>query len=121
MITGIGTDLIEIARVSKACEKKSFLERYFTSAELTLITKDLKKAADNFAAKEAVAKALGTGFRTFFPIDIEVLRDEQGKPFVNLYGKAKELAKEIGINAIHISITNTREYANAFAICEKLP
>ena len=121
MITGIGTDLIEIARVCKASEKESFLRRYFTENELSLITEDPKKAADNFAVKEAVAKALGTGFRTFFPKDIEVLRDRQGKPFVNLYDKAEELAKEIGITTIHVSITNTKDLANAIAICERLP
>jgi holo-[acyl-carrier protein] synthase len=120
MITGIGVDLIEVARVTKACDKESFLRRYFTEKEIELISKDIKKAADNFAVKEAVSKVLGTGFRTFFPIDIEVLRNPDGKPFVKLYGKAEELATEQGITAIHVSISNTKEYATAFAVGEKL-
>ncbi|MDF2907633.1 MAG: hypothetical protein K0R34_2954 [Herbinix sp.] len=120
MITGIGVDLIEVARVTKACENQSFLKRYFTEPEIAMIAKDVKKAADNFAVKEAVAKVLGTGFQAFFPIDIEVLRNPEGKPYVNLYGKALELSKERGITTIHVSISNTKEYANAFAVGEKL-
>jgi holo-[acyl-carrier protein] synthase len=121
MIIGIGVDLIEVARVTKACEKESFLKRYFTNQEIELIAKDVKKAADNFAVKEAVSKVLGTGFQTFFPIDIEVLRTPEGKPYVNLYGRALELSREQGITSIHVSISNTKEYANAFAIGERLP
>ncbi len=119
MITGIGVDLIEVARIQKACEKESFLKRCFTGPELELIRADRKKAADNFAVKEAVAKMLGTGFRQFFLLDIEVLRTPLGKPYVNLYGKAEELAREQGISAIHVSISNTKEYANAFVVGEK--
>lgn len=118
MITGIGVDLIEINRVVRACQKEAFLKRYYTEAEIALIKKDSKKAADNFAVKEAVAKMLGTGFRGFTPIDIEVLRDTFGKPYVRLYGKAEELSKQQKITGIHVSITNTRDYANAFVIGE---
>jgi holo-[acyl-carrier protein] synthase len=118
MITGIGVDLIEISRVVKAYQKESFRKRYYTENEIELIKTDLKKAADNFAVKEAVAKILGTGFRGFTPIHIEVLRDSVGKPYVNLYEGAEELAKKQGISNIHVSITNTKEYANAFAVGE---
>lgn len=120
MISGIGVDLIEVARVTKACDRDSFRRRYFTDQEIELIEKDIKKAADNFAAKEAVAKVFGTGFQTFFPIDIEVLRNSEGKPYVNLYGKADELAKKLGITSIHVSISNTKEYTTAFAVGERL-
>lgn len=119
MITGIGVDLIEVNRVSKACEKDSFLKRCFTEQEQELIKADLRKAADNYAVKEAVAKMLGTGFREFALTDIEVLRNPLGKPYVNLYGAAEALAKEQGIAAIHVSISNTKEYANAFVVGEK--
>lgn len=118
MITGIGVDLIEISRVLKACQKEGFLKRCYTEREIELFKADRKKAADNFAVKEAVAKLLGTGFRGFSPIDIEVLRDTQGKPYVNLFGEAKELAAHQGIDKIHVSITNTKELANAFAVGE---
>ncbi len=118
MITGIGVDLIEIDRVMRACSKDSFLRRYFTEKEIELIQADKRKAADNFAVKEAVSKMFGTGFRKFSPIDIEVLRDKAGKPYVNLYREAAKLAKEQGISIIHVSITNTKEYANAYVIGE---
>ena len=118
MITGIGIDLIEIDRVDKACQKDSFLRRIFTERERELITADQRKAADNFAVKEAVVKMLGTGFRKVQPIDIEVLRDELGKPYVKLYGEADKLAKVLGVSTIHVSLSNTKEYANAFVVGE---
>ena len=118
MITGIGVDLIEVNRVVLACQKEHFKLRYFTQQEIDIINTDPKKAADNFAVKEAVAKMLGTGFRDFFPKDIEVLRNELGKPYVNLYGKAKEIANLQKVANIHVSITNTKDYANAFVVGE---
>lgn len=118
MITGVGVDLVEIDRVVRACQKEAFLKRYYTEQEIVLIQKDIRKAADNFAVKEAVSKMLGTGFRGCMPIDIEVLRDDLGKPYVNLYGKAAEIAKQQQITCIHISISNTKEYSNAFAVGE---
>ncbi len=121
MITGIGVDLIEIDRVTKACGKDSFLRRYYTEAEQELIRANIRVAADNFAVKEAVAKMFGTGFRTFFPLDIEVLRDIAGKPYVKLYGNAAEIAAEQGVTAIHVSISNTKDYANAFVVGEGAP
>lgn len=118
MIKGIGTDLIESQRVIKACEKEAFLEKYFTPAEIALIRKDKRRAANNFSVKEAVAKMFGTGFRTIKPIEIEVLRDELGRPYVNLYGKAKELETELGIEVIHVSISDTNRYASAYVVGE---
>ncbi len=120
MIVGIGNDLIEIERVSHACEKESFLTRIFTTREIALITDDKKRAAGNFAVKEAVSKMFGTGFRGFRPIEIEVLRDDLGRPYVNLYGEAKNMAKTLGIDQIHVSISNTKEFANAVVVGEHL-
>ncbi|ROR30544.1 holo-[acyl-carrier protein] synthase [Mobilisporobacter senegalensis] len=118
MIIGIGTDLIEIDRVLKACNKESFLKKYYTLKEIELIQTDKKKSADNFAVKEAVAKMFGTGFRGIIPIEIEVLRDELGRPYVNLYGKAKEKSLELDIDKIHVSISNTKLYSIAYVIGE---
>jgi holo-[acyl-carrier protein] synthase len=118
VVTGIGVDLIEISRVVQACRKESFKQRYFTKPEIELMNADRRKAADNFAVKEAVAKMLGTGFRGFTPIDIEVLRNAEGKPYVNLYGKAAELAKRQGVARVHVSISNTKELAGAFVVGE---
>lgn len=118
MIIGIGTDLIEIERVTLACEKEDFIKKYFTERERDLFQMDKRKAADNFAVKEAISKMFGTGFRTFMPIDIEVLRDNLGKPYVNLYQEALDIAKSKNINKIHVTITNTKKYAQAFVIGE---
>ncbi|NLP34415.1 MAG: holo-ACP synthase [Clostridiales bacterium] len=118
MIIGIGVDLIEVDRVVKACQKESFLSRYFTEEEIALITQDIKKSAGNFAVKEAISKMFGTGFREITPIEIEVLRNSEGKPYVNLYGNAAKLAIKKQITDIHVSITNTKDFANAFVIGE---
>lgn len=118
MIAGIGTDMIEIERVVKACEKEAFLLKYFTSKEIALISLDRKKSADNFAVKEAVAKMFGTGFRGISPIEIEVLRDMLGKPVVHLHGKALQKAEEQNIQKVHASISNTKKYASAFVVGE---
>lgn len=118
MIIGIGTDMIEIERVVKACQKESFLRKCFTEHEIQLIQKDKVKAAGNFAVKEAVSKLFGTGFRGIELTEIEVLRDELGKPFIQLYGNAKKKAEQLGITNIHVSITNTKELASAFVVGE---
>lgn len=118
MIIGIGTDMIEIERVVKACEKEAFLLRAFTSEEILLIKKHGPKSADNFAVKEAVSKMFGTGFQGISLLEIEVLRDSLGKPYVNLYGNAKKMAVELGIKKIHVTITNTKELAQAFVVGE---
>lgn len=118
MIYGVGTDMIEIERVVKACSKEAFLLKYFTSREIAIIALDRRKSADNFAVKEAVSKMFGTGFRSIKPIEIEVLRDDLGKPYVNLYGKTLEFAKKNGIERIHVSLSNTKVYASAFVVGE---
>ena len=118
MILGVGTDLVEIDRMRKACEKEYFVSRTFTEAESRQAGGSASKLAGSFAVKEAVAKVFGTGFRTFMPGDIEVLRDELGKPYVMLYGKAEETAKRLGIKKLFVSISNTAVYASAYAVGE---
>ena len=118
MITGIGTDLVEIARVQKAIGRSAFLEKVYTERERELIAVRPVRAAGNFAVKESVVKAFGTGFRTISAIDIEVLRDELGKPYVVLHGPAKEQAESSNILQIHVSISNTKEYAVSYVVME---
>lgn len=118
MIIGIGTDMIEIDRVVKACEKELFREKYYTKNEISLAVKDFRILADNFAVKEAISKMLGTGFRRITPIEIEVLRNSLGKPYVNLYGNALQLSDTLGIKKIFVTITNTKIYASAFVVGE---
>lgn len=118
MILGVGTDLVEIERMKRACEKVSFVVRTFTDIECRQAGGSASRFAGSFAVKEAVAKALGTGFRTFMPIDIEVVRDELGKPGVNLYRGALARFREMGMERMEVSITNTADYAMAFAVGE---
>ena len=118
MLTGVGCDLIEIERVKKACEKEAFLLRVYTEEERRQADGRLSVLAGTFAVKEAVAKVLGTGFRSFMPKDVEVLRDELGKPYVILHENAKKVAEEKNIKRIEVSISDTKEYAMAFAVGE---
>ncbi len=118
MIIGIGTDLIEIERVKKACEKEAFLTRYFTSDEIAMFQGRASRMAGNFAVKESVSKVFGTGFRTMSLDEIEVLRDALGKPYIRLHGEAERIADALGIKKLHVSITNTKVYASAYVIGE---
>ena len=115
MIIGIGIDIIEADRFKKAALNYAFLEKIFTKEELKMSGDNIVMLADNFAVKEAVSKAFGTGIRKMALKDIEVLRDELGKPYVNLYGPALAKYEELkGVN-LQVSITNTRD--NSAAIC----
>lgn len=118
MIIGIGNDLIEKERVKKACEKDAFLSRVFTDKELELFKDKKDRAASNWAVKEAVSKALGTGFFGIELSEIEVLRDEAGKPYVNLYGNAKIIQEELGIKTFFVSISDTKDYVCAVVVAE---
>ena len=117
MILGIGTDIVKTARFKDMTEH--FMARVFTPNERAyLLGKSHVSAAGIFAAKEAVAKALGTGFRHFGPSCIEVVHDALGKPYVILHGEALQIAAKIttGGYAINLSISHTNDDAVAFAV-----
>ena len=97
---------------------QAFLLRYFTSGEIKIIAGSLARIAGNFAVKEAVVKAFGTGFGKVSPEEIEVLRDPLGKPYVVLYGQARISAHELGISRFHVSLTDTKELVQAFVVAE---
>lgn len=123
MIVGIGNDIIEIERIKKAVAKEGFLNKYFTEGEIALFVERHNNAATiggNFSVKEAVSKALGTGFRAFDLRDIEVLRDDLGKPVVTLYNNAKVVSDHLGILFWHVSISHSKTTITAMAIGEKL-
>ena len=126
MIYGTGIDIIEINRIKRAVERHpNFLHKHFTEVEkLYFISKknNPQSIAGYFAAKEAVSKALGTGFRFFRFTDIEIEKDSLNKPSVNLYGNAKKNAQEKNIINILLSISHCKEYAiaNAIVIIERL-
>lgn len=119
MIYGVGTDLVEIVRVLRACERESFAARVFTEQERREASEHKVRLAGDFAVKEAVAKAFGTGFRSFGPADIEVLRDEAGRPYVRLHNAAAEYAERENILSVHVSISDTDTLVSAFAVAEK--
>ena len=118
MIIGIGNDIVEIERFDKVNNWESFQNRYYTQDEISASKGRTSFFAANFSVKESVAKMMGTGFREFGLKDIEVLRDELGKPYVNLYGKAKELADRIGITKIFVSISDTDKLVVTTAVGE---
>lgn len=118
MILGIGIDMIEIDRIEKACLSQAFSIRMYTPAELRVCGGRAVSLAGRFAVKEAVAKALGTGFREISQLEIETLRDELGKPVVNLYGEAEKRFAMLGGRTIHVSITHTKTTAAAMVILE---
>ncbi|MFA9398491.1 MAG: holo-ACP synthase [Clostridiaceae bacterium] len=121
MIVGVGTDIIEIKRVEKALNDK-FIKTLFNEEEYRYEDKSLRleSVAGKFAAKESVAKALGTGFRGFSFKDIIILKDDIGKPYVKLMNKAKTIAESYGNYKIHLSISHSKENAIAYAILEVL-
>lgn len=121
MILGIGTDIVEIRRIRTAAENRRFMDEYFGERERELLRakKDISpSAANNFAAKEAFAKAVGTGVRGFSICEVEVLRDELGKPYIELSGKAREAAERMGVKSVHVTLSNTAELAVAFVVLE---
>ncbi len=122
MIIGLGTDIIEIARIKKAVERQGerFLQKLLTQRELdycTLHKDPFPRIAGRFAAKEAILKAVGTGLTGDITWhDIEIQNEPSGKPFVVLHGSLFEILQEM---KIHLSISHCREYATAAAIIEK--
>lgn len=120
MIGGLGTDIIEIYRVRKAVESNPrFLERIFTESERTYFSERnmrYESIAGTFAAKEAVVKALGTGIGAVGFLDIEIVRNEKGKPEVALSDTALEILKEYSVIDFMLSISHCKEYAMATAI-----
>jgi holo-[acyl-carrier protein] synthase len=114
----IGIDIIEIARIKRAIARRgeNFLKRVYTEPELELYRKKPASLAARFAGKEAVIKALqakGVDLR-----EIEILSEPDGRPLVQLYGRAKSQADKLGLASLAISLSHSREYAIACAIGE---
>jgi holo-[acyl-carrier protein] synthase len=123
MILGHGIDIVETARVKRLVEEhgERFLTRVFTPAEQDYCARNPKRyyehLAGRFAAKEAVLKVLGTGWRGGIAwTDIEVLRETSGQPKIRLSGECLRIATELGITRWHISISHIETHATASAI-----
>ncbi len=120
MIFGIGTDIVRVARMQQSLDKhgERFARRILTEHELVGYQRANKPAnylAKRFAAKEATAKAMGTGFRNGLSLKhINVEHDDQGKPLLEFNGLAAEFMKQQGIHEAHISLADEQEYAVAF-------
>ena len=124
MVIGMGTDLIETRRVQESMDRfgDRFLMRIFTAGEIAYCQRK-KNAAESFAArfaaKEAGAKALGTGIsRGVSWKEFEVKREASGKPTLSLHGRAAELAGAMGIRRVEVSLTHSRELAMAVVLVE---
>lgn len=118
----IGVDIIEIERIEQVVSRwgERFLHRIYTDAELSVSRKG-NALAVRFAGKEAVMKVLGTGATGVGWREIEILPDRLGKPCVQLYGRARTRAAELGLGEIAISLSHSREYAVASALAERTP
>ncbi len=111
----VGVDMIEIDRIEGVIARRGqrFLERVYTPGELAYCRGRVPELAARFAAKEAVAKALGTGIRGLAWRDMEVVPDHRGKPTVALHGRAAARAQALGLLEWAISLTHARAYAVA--------
>ena len=121
MIFGIGTDIVLISRIKNS---KAFAQKILSASEMQLweektSSKQQNFLAKQFACKEAVAKAIGTGFsNTIFPKDIEILRNSAGKPYINPQASLEEVFADLGIINSHVSIADEIDYVVAFVIIE---
>lgn len=126
MILGVGVDLIEVRRMERSLNSpwgERLKARVFSGEEIANCEATPFPAqgyAARFAAKEALAKALGTGFsRGVTPAGIRVRGRERERPVIALQGKALELARSMNVKQIHLSLTHTVETACAFVVVEK--
>ncbi len=126
MIYGIGTDIVLVERIRKDLDRfgDPFAERILSSSELQEFHGNSNKAnflARRFAAKEAAAKAMGTGFTNGIRLrDITVTHDAHGKPALVFSGQAMCFIQEKGISATHISLADEQDHAVAFVAFELL-
>jgi holo-[acyl-carrier protein] synthase len=124
VILGTGIDLAEVPRIRASIERYGdrFLQRVFTDVERSYVERKANKYeryAARFAAKEAGMKALGTGWRRGVTWhDFEVTNLPSGRPTLRLHGKAGEIAAQLGVKNISLSLTHTAESGMAFVIFE---
>ena len=124
MILGTGIDLAEVPRIRAAVERYGprFIERVFTAKEIAYVERkanNFERYAARFAAKEAGMKAIGTGWRRGVRWqDFEVTNLPSGRPTLTFHGVAAEFARRLGVERVHLSLTHTEQYGQAFVILE---
>ncbi|WP_286237128.1 holo-ACP synthase [Neptuniibacter halophilus] len=123
MIVGVGTDILQISRMQRSLQRTpGLLKRILTPAEQLQCSRSARPylfLAKRFCAKEAIAKALGTGIgRGVSWQHLQIDKDANGRPLVLLSEGAEQRAAELGISRIQLSYSDEREYVVAFAIAE---
>ncbi|GAB6041628.1 holo-ACP synthase [Endothiovibrio diazotrophicus] len=125
MIVGIGVDLVRVERLKRSLERfgERFAKKVLGADELEGFRRAPRQAhflAKRFAAKEAVAKAFGTGFRDGLTLpQIQVENDPLGRPLLSFSGRAAQLIAERGVTAAHLSLSDEEEHAIAYVILEQ--
>lgn len=117
----IGIDMVEISRIEKSVKNQRFMQRVFSRKETALFSaksSPYQSMAGNWAAKEAFSKVLGTGVSGFSMNEVSILRDKLGAPYIELTGKAYELAQKLNYE-FSVSITHTGDFAQAAVIAYK--
>ena len=125
-ILGIGVDIVENSRITKSLKSKLFIKRIFSNSEI-LIAKTIKNKKNyyskRFAAKEAFAKSVGTGFRNNLNFkDISIVNDKMGKPSFIISEKIKKIIKkEFKVSSFNffLSISDEKKYSIAYVILQK--
>lgn len=123
-VIGIGTDIIKVSRIKRLLKKRgdSFAKRILHENELKIFKKHKTSAnylAKRFAAKEALSKALGTGIAKGISFEeIEVINNEDGKPYLVLHGTALDISNSLGVDNLFISLSDEKKYAIAYVILE---
>jgi holo-[acyl-carrier protein] synthase len=117
-VLGCGVDIVEVDRIERAVARwgDAFTRRIYTAREIERAQAVGPRLAARFAAKEAVMKALGVGWRALAWREIEITNDAAGRPLVLLHGTARRIAEERGITAVLIALSHTHEHAVANAI-----
>lgn len=121
MIYGIGNDILEISRIAGLVQDERFVERVFTAEEqihATMTARADEIYAADFSAKEAVLKAFRIGLDGFSLVDIEVLRNENGAPYIELHGTLKDFAERLKVKEIHLSLSHDKGLVSAFCVIE---
>ena len=125
MIFGIGTDIVDINRIKSMDSLSAFANKILSENEIKVFS-DLKEGkqatylSKQFAGKEAISKAIGTGISRDIKFkEIEILRDERGRPIFNPVKNLKEILANLGITKTNVSLSDEKDYAIAFAILEK--
>ena len=118
-----GVDVIEVDRIDRAILRhgQRLFNRFYTDQELIDAHGHTPALAARFAAKEAVAKALGTGIGDVGWKDIEIVNGPQRRPILQLHGRAAQVAENLGLTTWSVSLSHTHQHAMAIAVAIQLP